>query len=71
MKLTFDSLQIEVVSLESRCQNTFKLTLRATRRASMVLLRPWRSEMCPETAERSFWNVERKDARSVNSPVLV
>jgi len=42
-------------------------TLRALRRASMDLLRPWSSEMWPETAERSAWKVERNEARSDRS----
>lgn len=45
-------------------------TLRALRRASIDLLRPWSSEMWPETADRSAWKVDRNEARSDKSWVL-
>ena len=37
----------------------------------MSLLRSCRSEICPETADRSFWNVDRNDSRESSRFTLV
>ena len=41
------------------------------KRLPMSLLRSCRSDICPETADRSFWNVERNDSRESRSWTLV
>lgn len=48
-----------------------ELTFRVVNLESMLLERDWRSEMWPETAERSCWKVARKDSRDWSMAVLL
>lgn len=45
-------------------------TFRPLNSSSISLLRACRSDTCPETADRSVWNVERYDASESSSSVL-
>jgi hypothetical protein len=47
------------------------LTIRPLSCDWMSSLRPCKSAICPETADRSFWNVERYDESDVRSSVLL